>query len=109
MAGCEDECMEGVVHSEGIPCLRSHVGSVIKALQPTLDVLSQNAKRPFNETNSMVSIVQNNVNVLLFLHSVLVLKDLTLVVSSPSPGTSIWFLSCMHGHCFRAGAFWVSP
>ena len=38
------------MHSEGIPCLQSRVGSVIKALQPMLDVLSRNAKCPFSET-----------------------------------------------------------
>ena len=56
----------------GIPCLQSHFGSFIKALQPPLDVLSWNAKHPFSDTYSVVSSLQNNVNVLLFLHSVLV-------------------------------------
>ena len=59
--------LEAVV---GIPCLQSHFGSFIKALQPPLDVLSWNTKHPFSETNSVVSSLQNNVNVLLFLHSV---------------------------------------
>ena len=59
------------MRSEGIPCLQSHIGSVIKVIQPTLDVLSQNAKCPFSKTHSVVSNVQNNVNALLFLHGVL--------------------------------------
>ena len=41
-----------------------------------LDVLSWNAKHLFSETNSVVSNVQNNVNVLLFLHGVLVSNKL---------------------------------
>ena len=68
--------MEAVVRSEGIQCLQSRLGFVTKALQPTLDVLSWNAKRSFSETNSVVSNVQNSVNTLFFLHGVLVLNGL---------------------------------
>ena len=54
----------------GIPCLQRRVGSVIEALQPSLDVLLRNAKFPFSETNSVVPNIQNNT--LHFLHCVLV-------------------------------------
>ena len=49
---------------------------VYKALPRMLDILSQNAKRPFSETKSVVTDVQNNVKVLLFLHDVLVSNGL---------------------------------
>ena len=56
--------VEALVYGKRLPCLQIRVGSVTKALQPPLDVLSQNAKFPqFNGTNSMV---QNNA--LLLLH-----------------------------------------
>ena len=88
--------VEAVVRSEGIPCLQSRVGSVIKALQPMLDVPSWNAKRSFSEMNSVVSNIQNNVNTLPFLHGVLVSikwTQLTLVVSSPQQvATSMVFV-----------------
>ena len=73
----------------GIPCLQSHVGSVMKALQPWLDVLSRNAKRPFSETNSVVSSVQSSVNkTCCFIFTVYWYRtDLTLVGSSPSAGS----------------------
>ena len=60
MAGSEDEWKLVCV-------VQIHVGSVTKALQPPLDVLSRNAKFPqFSGTNS---VVQNNV--LLLLHGAL--------------------------------------
>ena len=59
MAGFEDEW-------KGLPCVQIRVGSVTKALQPLLDVLSRNAKFPFSGTNS---VVQNNA--LLLLHGAL--------------------------------------
>ena len=85
--------------SEGMPCLQSRVGSVIKALQPILDVLSWNAKRLFSETNSVVSNVQNNVNVLLYLHGVLVSNKLNtcglLTISRYIYGLCWFFPACM--------------
>ena len=51
------------MRGKGLPCLQIHVGSVTKALQPPLDVLSRNAKFPqFSGTNS---VVQNNAWLLL--------------------------------------------
>ena len=84
--------VEAVVRSEGIPCLQSRVGSVIKALQPTLDVPSWNAKRSFSETNSVVSNVQNNVNALPFLHGVLVSNGLNWHSWSPHHSRYIYGL-----------------
>ena len=55
------------MHVKGLPCLQIHVGSVTKALQTPLDVLSRNARFPqFSGTNS---VVQNNA--LLLLHGAL--------------------------------------
>ena len=59
------------------------VGSVTKALQPPLDVLSRNAEFPqFSGTNS---VLQNNA--LLLLHGDWHRIDLTFVGSSPSADT----------------------
>ena len=66
VAGSEDEWKLLCV-VRGLTCPQIHVGSVTKALQPLLDVLSQNAKFPqFSGTNS---VIQNNA--LLLLHGAL--------------------------------------
>ena len=96
-----------------IPWLQSCVGSIIKALQPLLDVLSQNAKRPFSETNFVVSNVQNSINMLLLLHGVLVLNRLDtrglLTISRYMYGPRRFALACMAIPFKQALSAWVSP
>lgn len=64
-----------------------------------LDVLSWNVKRLFSEMNYVVSNVQNNVNVLLFLHGVLVSNKLNtrglLTISRYIYGLCQFFPACM--------------
>ena len=86
MAGCEDERKLAVAHSEGIPCLQSRVASVIKALQATLDVLSVR-QIPW-------CLMYTTMSTCWFFFPVYWYRtDLTLVVSSPSAGTSMVFIS----------------
>ena len=62
------------MRGKGLPCLQRRVGSVTKALQPPLDVLSRSAKFPqFSGTNF---VVQNNA--LLLLHGALASNRLVI-------------------------------
>ena len=67
MAGSENEWKGALVRGKGLTCLQICVGSVTKALQPPLDVLSRNDQVPqFSGTNSVVQNIA-----LLLLHGAL--------------------------------------
>ena len=86
MAGSEDEWKGALVRGKGLTCLQICVGSVTKALQPPLDVLSRNDQVPqFSGTNSVVQNIA-----LLLLHGALAHVVL--------PGRPPCLLAS--GHCF---------